>query len=638
MCALAVTFQCYVDHKLRGLMQRGGAVSRIDSFGRTEIGHVLFGSREATHVEITGATVFSGLVRRRCDGKLTLGVGARVELGNVKSSFQVSARQSADLTASGGCFDAQVLEPFLGPEYSLVQGDSIHVSGLCGPDISGLEIHRGGDGELTFGVTLHDRTDCLKRLSFLAPSYPEKLIPEEVHLRWESRDVRWSKPKLEGPSAVAFVAEVSRLLEDAELSLDVSWTTAQGERVGACLSRTKEKTHSKFTVALGASEDSLAAITKPFVSADNREVLADLRTEEARCDDSSAGLVFSSDLHEVKLGGEALTRRREAHLSSPGFRRAACDERERKNCRYDIGVIQLTEQGRLARPEQLEAIVRTLESQSGVQPLVFAFLHGWRHDAAETDGNLRGFEKMVQRLAERALGDSEKVRVFGVYLSWPGRLFDSLSANKLATFWNRLATARRLGEKDGDLELILRRLSSISEGREVPARVSLVAHSMGADPLLSVVSRLEPEESPQSVLLVNPALSVARAEELGKRGFPVKTTLVSYGSLADLVTAQFFPLGGAVEFSGQTRKRLFAETTTINNSPAWIDAYLRPSEAQGGVVLCPSVDGDRCVPGSRFRPPEGKLMVVGVDEDIIDGHAEFMTEAFVEHLIDVVFQ
>lgn len=638
-CLLALAAQLYVDRKLRDLLVRTPHGIEATSLGNTKIARVSFGRETTSRLEIAGATIASGLIRRRCDGELTWGVGARVEVREIETSLQASSRERVELTASGGCFDAEISELFGELEQSFVQGGPIQISGFCGPEVSELQLRRGAEGRLFFEVALADRSQCLKRLSILAPNYPKALIPERVRVRWESRDVRWSKRKLQGRSPVAIVAEISRLLEDAELKFEVSWKTGAGEEIGVCLRRSLEKTHSNFEIALGVREETLQALTKPFVSEYNREVLVDLRSDEALCDGSARGLFFSSDLQDVRLAGVKLPRREEPHLSAPGFRTAHCGDSDSSNCRYRFGVIQLTEKGRLLRPEQLEAIARSLGGQSEPDPLLLVYLHGWRHDASPTDGNLRGFEGMVRRLAERVHSDSGGGRpVYGIYVSWPGRMFDSPSANKLATFWDRLETARRLGEPSSDLESILRRLRVSLRFGEQPRDRDwvLVGHSMGADPLLHVVSRLSPAESPKSVLLVNPALSVARAEQFRSAGFSPKTTLVSYGSVADQVTQQFFPLGEAVEFSGETRRQLAAATTTVNNSSDWIDGHLRPSSSPGGHEVCFVEDRRDCVPAHRFRPPPGKLSVIGVDEAVMGGHAEFMTSAFVEHLIDLV--
>ena len=132
-------------------------------------------------------------------------------------------------------------------------------------------------------------------------------------------------------------------------------------------------------------------------------------------------------------------------------------------------VLELDDFGRLWDrnvPEKaLSAIKEELKQRNTI---VVLFVHGWHHNAAPDDANLRAFGESLNAIRAKLweplyrksrfeLTQSDDVKVIGIYVGWRGRslpwIFD------YATFWGRKAAAERVGE--GDLREFLIRLNTI---------------------------------------------------------------------------------------------------------------------------------------------------------------------------------
>ena len=97
---------------------------------------------------------------------------------------------------------------------------------------------------------------------------------------------------------------------------------------------------------------------------------------------------------------------------------------------------------------------------------IVVYVHGWKHNAADTDDNLRTFRLL---LADAALDEQAKQkefglpahRVVGVYVAWRGRSVALPEPFISFTFWDRKSTAQHVAE--GESRVLFSRLRGFYE-------------------------------------------------------------------------------------------------------------------------------------------------------------------------------
>jgi len=213
---------------------------------------------------------------------------------------------------------------------------------------------------------------------------------------------------------------------------------------------------------------------------------------------------------------------------------------------FDLAVIQFDDSGVFVDRTQLEAAencIRRARSLSSIQngAIVVLFMHGWHHDASwlrsasisasEPDGDthFHAFRLMLESLALReaerypealrreavlGLRGGGGRRVVGIYMAWNGnpkppswltRIPRTVACINSLSFWNRYATAQRVGagaDFRRSVRSIMARtketvpaLSDPQVGQESP--LVLIGHSMGALMLeRAFLAILEDKEQP----------------------------------------------------------------------------------------------------------------------------------------------
>ena len=119
-----------------------------------------------------------------------------------------------------------------------------------------------------------------------------------------------------------------------------------------------------------------------------------------------------------------------------------------------------------------EAANATLDAISGTSlnrnTVVLVFIHGWHHNAAETDENVQNFQNTLRHVRDtiskpeyievrKLLNLNEDLQVMGLYVGWRGRSLPGWL--DYLTFWGRKSTAERVG--DGDLREFFVKLQNI---------------------------------------------------------------------------------------------------------------------------------------------------------------------------------
>ena len=277
------------------------------------------------------------------------------------------------------------------------------------------------------------------------------------------------------------------------------------------------------------------------------------RTETAK--------VCESDVLAKQCGQAAVQSYRNAHDPDGGF---------------DLGVVELDDQGQLHKPAQREALLDRIAADAVDHELMMVvFVHGWKHDAHEGDDNLDHFKEALRSLSQREAEFSHsrgilRRTVVGVYVGWRG-LSVTPPVLKEFSFWDRKNTAQKVGH--GEVTEILEGLEMVrlEKNRETqeapnPTRLVVVGHSFGGAMVYSALAQIladgfikstgSPSVSADArgfgdlVVLINPAfeaqqfaplddLAVSRASYF-KNQLPVLAILTSE---ADQATGKAFPLG-----------------------------------------------------------------------------------------------
>jgi hypothetical protein len=267
---------------------------------------------------------------------------------------------------------------------------------------------------------------------------------------------------------------------------------------------------------------------------------------------------------------------------------------------FDIRSVQIDDFGSFWEPAKAQEVLAAVEAQSlsmTSSTYVVVFIHGWHHNAAPTDSNLRDFNTWLsnlykdfsspeRRAARQELTGSPDFKLIGIFVGWRGRslpwYFD------YGTMWWRKTAAERVG--DGDLSEFLERLQRIylransfnrylkNPGNTPFTGLFTVGHSFGGQALLKAVARpleadlamrapslsnaTEPVTAPSTPtlemvpidsfgdlnVLVNPATEAyqfARIDDLYRQlAYPLQQTpqLVVFSADNDIPRQFFFPI------------------------------------------------------------------------------------------------
>jgi hypothetical protein len=322
----------------------------------------------------------------------------------------------------------------------------------------------------------------------------------------------------------------------------------------------------------------------------------------------------------------------EAAASRNGSTAAQLPNHERTQA-YDLYYVEFDEQGLLYPRSQpnvgiaschIEALIRDLEGLVQTQPglSIIVYVHGWKHNAADTDDNVKTFRQLLfdaalVELAKQRDFNLPPHRVVGIYVSWRGKSLTLPEPFLSLTFWDRKATAQHVAE--GESRVLFARLrgfyelqNSIAPPYQGEKRVLLIlmGHSFGGLILLEAVSQslitslFEYDATPgqenviprfgDMIILANPAVEALRYTPLhraaaAQRYIRYQTPIfVSVTSTADWATGIAFPVGRGVDTLLETTlsdEERDADRRTMGHMDPYITHQL--SMRSDGVSTCP---------------------------------------------------
>lgn len=240
---------------------------------------------------------------------------------------------------------------------------------------------------------------------------------------------------------------------------------------------------------------------------------------------------------------------------------------------------------------------------------LIVFVHGWQHNAAHDDENVKAFRTMLASAAAVEKSRRDPYRVVGLYVGWRG-LSSRISPLRQLSFWTRKSAADHIAA--GSPRELFARLRGLKcslvrepvagrECEEAPGvrprmRLVLIGHSFGGLILYNAVSGAlieslarawdtgEPVSSvpryADLVVLLNPAFEATRYAPLHR----IATTrayapawepplFVSVTTSADWATGRAFPIGRQLNTFFQrhaSREERQANRRTIGNMPPYV--------------------------------------------------------------------
>ena len=214
-----------------------------------------------------------------------------------------------------------------------------------------------------------------------------------------------------------------------------------------------------------------------------------------------------------------------------------------------LAVIEFDERGDLWDASQVARADGMISK--GVRPILITYVHGWRHDARPTDGDLRSFQNFINQISQ-----ASNRTVCGVFIGWRGAsvqeegisgLFGKPST--LLSFWGRKRitdqmagvpfnnTVWRLAESTRK-----RNGNSILIGHSFGARI--VEHALGP---AAVAQMHNGQPMPYNLtFLINPASEslYARQLKLALRNWPKSSqpAIIALAAENDSATNRAWPL------------------------------------------------------------------------------------------------
>lgn len=311
---------------------------------------------------------------------------------------------------------------------------------------------------------------------------------------------------------------------------------------------------------------------------------------------------------------------------------------------FDFAFAEFTDRGNafsdIFLKNVLDRIQKQAENDDGI--VLITFIHGWKHNASESDLNVKFFKDSLQILsnklnnkfgkckAESALG---KRRLVGLYIGWRGSSFD-VPVGEEGTFWDRKDAAEEVG-KGGVTRLLLELDKKVHRvGFDKPVNreyqniadinknvMVVVGHSFGGAIVVSALNEILMERTinlsktnhfartiGDGVVLLNPAIEASQAQDLVESTLQnsyadnQQPLLISLSSDADWATHYAFPLGQTLGLLATWRqtdltresyydrerpsqaailKEEHLDTTTVGNFAPYLTHHLTASKQDG---------------------------------------------------------
>lgn len=310
---------------------------------------------------------------------------------------------------------------------------------------------------------------------------------------------------------------------------------------------------------------------------------------------------------------------------------------------FSMNFVEIDEQGLLTNRAQADGAIRTASAPEDKGSLVVVFVHGWHHNAASTDANVKAFYKALARVSQW----NPNRRVKGIYIGWRGESLP-LPGLKYLTFWERKATSDEVG-RGSLLEFLLKLERGVKpragDGATADAtaaaaaaanrnRLVVVSHSFGASVTFNALAHVYLER-----LLDGLYASSGPAGDEGPR-------FRGYGDLVVLLNPaieamRFMPFQSALEYHARTdakpkldfSKEIRPYLVVLSSESDWATGLVFPVarffttlfEAHSNVTaeLSPAPDPDAAAGAEKV--PAKRYSEWNMDRDALGNFEHFHT-------------
>jgi hypothetical protein len=178
------------------------------------------------------------------------------------------------------------------------------------------------------------------------------------------------------------------------------------------------------------------------------------------------------------------------------------------------------------------------KSNPGNDPIVITFVHGWKNNASEKNGNVAGFKAALQAISS-SIGKNHPI--IGVYIGWRGDLIRSyLPVARQLSYYNREATAVRV--PGSTLSTALTRIVARTHENSHAVAI-LIGHSFGGLMLERSISEATASQIAQESILAQEAKETTDAQESAKKLIAADIAADSHADLVIFIN----PAGAATE-------------------------------------------------------------------------------------------
>ncbi len=281
----------------------------------------------------------------------------------------------------------------------------------------------------------------------------------------------------------------------------------------------------------------------------------------------STNLPYRSDFNECKMTAQT-------SCSSS----AIIHHEAKKKDEYYLGFVEFDDQGQVREHDQMEKVLDKFYGMAAKEEvLLITFVHGWHHNAASDDGNVKSFHNLLGRISRVESQSAQQSgraarKVLGLYIGWRGESIEIPYVNDL-TFWERKNTAENVGQMGVTGVLLkLEEIVNVKAGmgdkpKHVNSRMVVIGHSFGGAVVFTALQQVlndryinsKPGKTVSNdaqgfgdlVILVNPAFEAMHyatlydiSQQYCRNYYPSQLPkLAVLTSESDLATKWAFPAG-----------------------------------------------------------------------------------------------
>jgi len=327
-----------------------------------------------------------------------------------------------------------------------------------------------------------------------------------------------------------------------------------------------------------------------------------------------------------------------------------------------LGFVEIDDEGKPYIRDQIPSLFNRVEQEAQYQDLsIIIFVHGWKHNDAPTDSNVRGFLRFLRQVAEMELQRAPTYwparKVVGIYIGWRGLSINTGEIGEDLTFWTRMAAAHRVAE--GAVREVLARAKALRDAIDAASwpghldhrntRLVTIGHSFGGLIVYTALSQYFIDRAVQTemaqlarslmpgpaqagqevgkkiagygdlVVVVNPAIEAMRYEPIRELmqnrrspgGFAPKQNpvFVEVTSDADWATGIAFPAGRLINTTFESftsdDERREAMSSLGHYPPFWTHRLEGPMAQADRNPEPPPIDVDQeCVDFAQFNAQE----------------------------------